>query len=50
MVYQVTRGKVDNGVLLGQGLQLDEVLQAALPLRVVEELGGADDGLCCVIV
>ena len=43
-------GEVHHRVLLRQGLDADVVGEAALPLGVVQELGGADDSLGGVVI
>ena len=46
----VAGGEVHHLVLLRQGLDADVVGEAALPLGVVQELGGADDCLGGVVI
>ena len=46
----VAGGEVHHLVLLRQGLDADVVGEAALPLGVVQELGGADDCLGRVVI
>ena len=46
----ITGWKFQNFVLGGQSLDLDEVLQAPLPVQVIDEVRVAGDSLVGVIV
>ena len=46
----ITRREFQNFVLGGQSLDLDEVLQAPLPVQVIDEVRDAGDSLMGVVV